>query len=294
MVDQADQIVFLSLQIFQIACVHEIVVLVDDPPGGIRDDAVHVVRQRRVVAEEVQAFRNQARVGEGGENDADFRIQVAEPHETVALDAVVDVVLHVHLDGVDAGLPDLVEQRVAAFEGAAAFQIAVEGDGDDVDQIQLVRQNVDPHETEACAAVFHHAHHRELQLRVMDRMVLIRRLHRLADRFAETDAHFAAAASACDDTDAAMQFHAEVQKDIGSFLHVDLVRVRQRVEALDGVASDEEVRLGEAFAHHGAHGRQIFTYTIVPNCLFVQRHRLSFGSTCYLFLFSSLDHNDTS
>ena len=55
---------------------------------------------------------------------ADFRVHVAQPDEAVALDAVPEVILHVEVHGVGAGLPDLVEPLVGALERADIRNVA--------------------------------------------------------------------------------------------------------------------------------------------------------------------------
>ena len=46
----------------------------------------------------------------------DFRMHVADPYEAVPLDAVPEIVLHVEVDGVGSGFPDLVDPFIVTLE----------------------------------------------------------------------------------------------------------------------------------------------------------------------------------
>ena len=55
-------------------------------------------------------------------------MHVSDPDKAVPLDPVPDVVLHVEVDGVGAGLPDLVEPFVIALEASEIGYVPVAGD----------------------------------------------------------------------------------------------------------------------------------------------------------------------
>ena len=186
-------------------------VLVDDPPQRIAGDVVHHPRQRRVVPHEVEAGRNQRHIVEYRQNAADFRVEIPHPDQPVAFGAVVDVILHIQQQRVGAGFPDPVQPLVGAAEGAAALQVAVQRDRKHVHQFELRVERIDPHEAERGVTVFEHPHRRNLQFGVVNRVILIRRSHRLARRLSEPKPD-APRAGAVHDPHPAVQFNAEVEQ----------------------------------------------------------------------------------
>ena len=126
------------------------------------------------------------------------------------------------MDGADAGLPDAVEAVVAALERAELRQVAEQADGTDGLQVDdAVLDGVDADEPEAGVADLGRAVPGEGDDGVVDRVVLVRRAHRLGDALAEADAGAGRGVvrrRAERDRDAAVEFAAEVEQDAAAVL----------------------------------------------------------------------------
>ncbi|MPN00768.1 hypothetical protein SDC9_147966 [bioreactor metagenome] len=125
------------------------------------------------------------------QDGADFGIKVAHPDQPVALDAVVNILLAVQVDGVGGDVPDAVQPRVVGFERAAVLPVAVDrGDGD-AGQLRFGRVggNFETDEPEGALTEKHLSECRKRQCFAMDRVVLRRFAERLRNRFAEGDAY---------------------------------------------------------------------------------------------------------
>ncbi len=98
----------LFFQIFRIAKLHEIIMLNDDPPHGIGWDIIHPRAVRRFGNNIVQTVANDLLVAEHGLNGCDFRMQISDPDQTVALDAIPDILLHIQMHRIRTNVPDSV------------------------------------------------------------------------------------------------------------------------------------------------------------------------------------------
>ena len=73
------QVVALLAQVVEIAVEPVPVLMEEDPPQRVGADAVHPIGGRGVVADEVEAFRDDLVVAEDRADHGDFRVHVAEP-----------------------------------------------------------------------------------------------------------------------------------------------------------------------------------------------------------------------
>ena len=111
---------------------------------------------------------------EDGRDGGYFGVKVAHPNQAVAFDAVPEIVLHVQVDGVGAGVPDLVQTRVAAPERSQVGQVAVDEAGIYLpqDEFRVGVQQVDAHEAESRVADFGNPQPRQLHREVAHGMVV--------------------------------------------------------------------------------------------------------------------------
>ena len=112
-------------QIRPVAELHIVIMLNDDPPHGIGRDIVHPLIGRCLRRYQIQTVTDDLLVAEDGLDGREFWVQISDPYQPVALDAVPDILLHIKMDGISAGLPDPVQKRVAAGEASEIRNIAV-------------------------------------------------------------------------------------------------------------------------------------------------------------------------
>lgn len=117
---QPFEIIFLRLEIRAVAARHEIVVQYDDPPHGVLGKIVHPRGQRALRLFEIERAGNDVVVPVKRRDGARFGVQVAHPHETVALDAVPDIRLHAQFHRVRRRIENAVDEFVRTAERTAA------------------------------------------------------------------------------------------------------------------------------------------------------------------------------
>ena len=188
----------LPAQVLAVAKVHEMIVLGDDPPHGVRGDVVHPLARRRVGGDKIQTAANDRLIAEHGLDAGDLRVQIAHPHEAVALDAVPDILLHVEVDGVGGDIPYALEQRVAAMEAAQIGHVQIDkhGFGRLQRHSDVFREQVYAHEAKARLADGVHAQRVYIYLQIAPRVVVggvggaAQLAHGLGGGFAKADAQF--------------------------------------------------------------------------------------------------------
>ena len=86
-------------------------------------------------------------------------MQISDPYQPVTLDAIPDILLHIEVDGIRAGLPDPVQKRVAARKAPEIRNIAVQKDRLCRAELHAGsrRQQIDSDKTEAGLADRRHA-----------------------------------------------------------------------------------------------------------------------------------------
>ncbi len=143
-----------------------------------------------MVAHAVEGGAHDLGVAEDGADDPLLGVQVADPGQAVALDAVPHEVLHAQVHGVGADVPDAVEPLVAALEGAAARQVAIDEYRARRTQHErrLGREQIDADEAEAGGPELDVSVPGDEGLEVVDGVVLIGLAHGLADGLAEAEA----------------------------------------------------------------------------------------------------------
>src|SRR3546814_1076369 len=105
----ARQVRLLLPEISQIPMMHIPIVVQNNPPHRVCTDAAHPSRQWRHVPGQVQAFRHHLVVPEYGIYRGYFGMQVTHPNQSVALDAVPEIVLHIEVYRIRPRLPNSVE-----------------------------------------------------------------------------------------------------------------------------------------------------------------------------------------
>ncbi len=231
---QRDQIIFLFLEIFEIAGVVVPFAVDQDPPHGVGTDPVHPSGQGCFLADQIETGGNDVIGTEDGEDGHGFGVHIADPDQAIAFDTIPEVVLHVEMDGIGAGLPDLVEAVVIALEGTQVFERAVEeygADGFELNKAVFVKQ-VDTDKTKASITYFAGTQPGNQTGLVTDGMVIGGIFwssdigHGFTDRFAKTDSEpdgfsfgWVGIFEVPDhDLDAAVEFFAEIEQDPGGLI----------------------------------------------------------------------------
>ena len=120
------QEILLLTQIIQVAGVAIPLCLDHDPPQRIAGIAVDPLILRRAVPQEVQRLRHHWIRAKGVLDGHDLGVHVPLPGQPVPLDAVPQVALHVQVDRVGGGFPNLFKQWIAAFKGPQIGDIPID------------------------------------------------------------------------------------------------------------------------------------------------------------------------
>ena len=145
-------------------------------------------------------------------------------YEPVALRSLDQILLQVQMQRVGSGHPDAVHARIARAERAQVGNVAIEKARTYLldRQLDVILEQIDPHEAEAGIAHFAHAEPRKLDRIVAHRMIVRRAVlgrnvaHRLADRLAQPHAHLdrlGRGADAGNELQAAVNLAAEVEQN---------------------------------------------------------------------------------
>ena len=122
---QAPEVVSLLLQVGLVTEGAVPIAVDQEPPDGVGRDAVHPRAHGGLIADHVQGAGDDLVVAEGGQDGVDLGVHITDPDQTVALDAVPQVLLHIDVGGVGGGVPDAGQLLVGAFEGALVVQIQI-------------------------------------------------------------------------------------------------------------------------------------------------------------------------
>ena len=274
MVQQGGHVGLLLLQVIQVALI-EIPVLVDEqPPDGIRADAIHPVGKRCSVANQVEALGYHFIVSEHGVYRHEFGVQVANPNQPVALHSVPDELLHVEVYGVSSRHPYFIQALVVRLERTEVRDIAIAKGGTEFLQIEfhIGFFQVDAHETEARIANLCHSQPRQGELEIADGMVVGGPVlggdvaHGFRSRFAKTHAHlhFLLGGASCDHLDTALELASEVEQErspaIGSALdagNLPVIQVGLSVASPKQVLQSLNGGIARSFLPHDAGSRNI-------------------------------------
>ena len=214
--------------------------------------------------------------------------------------AVPEIILHVQMDRVRAGLPDLVEPLVAAPKRAQVRQVAIEKHRPHHFELrEAVRVlQIDPHESKARVADLGGAQPGGQNALVADRMVVRGVLlaaelgHRLADGFAEPDPQpdgLVVLGVPDHDLHAAVQLLAEIQQNAGlaALVVSQHARIRGIQRHLPAPPNQQRLRILHALAAIPHHPRR---QHIPPNPR-VRLHRRGRNTAPHQ---QQVDHNEGS
>ena len=118
MTKQSGQIRFLVLQIIQISLIIIPIPLDQQPPNRIRADPVHPSGQWRDITSQIETLRNHLVITEDRVHRHYLGMQIAHPDQTVALDAIPKIFLHIQMNGIGARPPNLIQTLVVTTERA--------------------------------------------------------------------------------------------------------------------------------------------------------------------------------
>ena len=187
MVEQGSHVFLLFLQVIQVALIEIPVLVNEQPPNGIGTDAIHPVRYRSGIANQIQALRNHFIVSEHGIHGHEFGMQIAYPYQTVTLHPVPNVFLHIEMNGIGSRHPNIIQALVIALERAQVRDIPIAERSTDFLQAQFCIRlfQIDADETETRITDFCHTQPRQGQIEIADSMVVGRSILRsnIAHRF---------------------------------------------------------------------------------------------------------------
>ena len=180
MVVQGSHVFLLFLQVIQVALIEIPVLMNEQPPNGIRADAIHPVRYRSGITNQIQTLRNDFIVTEHGIHSHEFGMQIANPDQTVALHPVPNVFLHIEVNGISSRHPNIIQSLVIALERAQVRDIPIAERSTDFLQTQFCIRlfQIDADETESRITDFCYTQPRQCQLEIADSMVVGRSILR--------------------------------------------------------------------------------------------------------------------
>ena len=121
---QSGEVGLLLFEVIEVAMMLIPFFMDEDPPHRVGANAVHPCGHRRDIARHVEAGGHHGIVAKDAVDHANLGMHVAEPDESVALDAIPEKFLHVEVHGVGTRLPDFVEALIGALEGADVGNVA--------------------------------------------------------------------------------------------------------------------------------------------------------------------------
>ena len=191
------EIGLLSLQIGTIARVLPEFLMNQHPPHRVAGDAVHPLRHRRHIARQIERFLHHVVIAKHRRNRAHFGVHVANPHQTIAFDAIPEVVLHAQMHGIGPGLPDAIEPLVAAAKRPDPRYIAHSQHRPHPREQRRPAgiDSINAHKAKAAGPDRDRSQPGERDDLIADRMVVLSVLfpakfgHRLAGRFPQTHPH---------------------------------------------------------------------------------------------------------
>ena len=223
MTEQGSEISLLLAEVIQVALIIIPVAMDEQPPDGVRADAVHPLGHGSHVANQVEALGNDFVIPEHGADGHHLRMKVANPHQAVAFHAIPNVFLHVEVHGVRTGHPDIVQTLVVRAERAPVRNVAIAESGTHLldEQVGIGILHIDTHEAEARVTHLGHAQPWNHDVLVADGMVVRSPVfgsdvaHGLRSRFAKAHSDFAFARGrhARYYLDTPLQFASEVEQE---------------------------------------------------------------------------------
>ena len=207
------QFVFLFFQPLPVIPVKIKRVQTDDPPAGIAGRAVHKLIRLLAGAEKIHTFFDEIVLVEHGEHGPDFRVKIAHPDQTVPFYTVINIFLTVQMDRVCACLPDPVQPLITAPEKARIIPVPVDRADGSAEQMQLrfTFRHFQTDKPERGIAEGKLPQHRQLNGRLMDRMVGGGCLQRFRNRFSQRDPHMDRLHGDGCEAESAVQFLPEVK-----------------------------------------------------------------------------------
>ena len=112
MIEQSSHVFLLFLQVLQVTLIEIPVLVNEQPPDGIGTDTIHPVRHRCSIAYQIQTLRNHFVITEHGIYGHQFGMQVAYPHQTVPLHTIPNIFLHIEMNGIGSGHPDIIQTLI--------------------------------------------------------------------------------------------------------------------------------------------------------------------------------------
>ena len=121
---KCNHIFLLLSQVFDISDLTEQIVVHPDPPERIGGDIVHPKLDGGIVSGQIKRLANYILISEYREDSLHLCVHITDPNEAVTLDSVPKILLHIEVNGISGGLPDLIKSFVGAFEIALVFKVA--------------------------------------------------------------------------------------------------------------------------------------------------------------------------
>ena len=173
------------------------VTLDQQPPDRIGADTIHPSGKRRYITDQVKALWNDFVITENSIYGHHFRMHITQPDQTVTLNTIPKIFLHIQMNRIRTGLPDFIQPFVATPERTFVRYITEGRNSTDFFQgnFRRIAHQVYTGKTETGITDFQHTQPGQCDNKITYCMVItgpvlpINFTHGFTDGFSETDTH---------------------------------------------------------------------------------------------------------